>query len=372
MAGLPPSDSIPSVLGSDEDSRGVALDPEGGARFAVPARGSWVWAREGVSHPMLRFVLWRIAAGILTLFVVSILVFLATNVLPGNVATVVLGRNATPAHVAQLDKMLNLDHSIVARYLSWLGGAVHGSFGLSSVAAAEGGRTTVSSTIGDPLTNSLILACIAAMLLLPLGLLLGTLSGLHPGGLVDRIISIPTLVLGGLPEFVAGTLVIAIFATSLRLLPAASLVSPGSSPLSTPDHLILPVLTLIICVVSSIARQVRAGVIEVMRQDYVKVARLNGIKPRRVIVRYALRNAVAPSVQVGAHAIQYLIGGLIIVESVFTYPGIGSYLVNAVSTRDVPEVQAASMILAAIYIGVNIVADLLVVLLVPRLRTGLS
>jgi peptide/nickel transport system permease protein len=371
MAGLPPN-SMPSVLSSDKDSLGVALDPEGAAGLSLPVGGSRIWARKGASHPMLRFVLWRIAAGILTLLVVSILVFLATNVLPGNVATVVLGRNATAAHVAQLDKVLGLDHSLVARYLSWLGGALHGSFGLSSVAAAEGGRTTVASTIGDPLTNSLILAGIAALILLPLALLLGTLCGLKPGGLVDRIISIPTLVLGGLPEFVAGTLVISVFATSLQLLPAASLVTPGASPLATPDHLILPVLTLVICVISSIARQVRAGVIEVMRQDYVKVARLNGIKPRRVIARYVLRNAVAPSIQVAAHAIQYLIGGLIIVESVFTYPGIGSYLVNAVSTRDVPEVQAASMILATIYIAVNIVADLLVVLLVPRLRTGLS
>jgi peptide/nickel transport system permease protein len=326
---------------------------------------------QGGSLPATRFVLRRTAAGIVTLFVVSIAIFIATNVLPGNVATIVLGRNATPANVAQLDRELNLNHPLINNYLSWLSGAVHGSFGNSSVALAEGSHTSVSSTLGTPLVNSLVLAGLAALILVPLALLLGTLCGLYAGGWFDRAVSFPILVIGGLPEFVAGTLLITIFASRLHLLPPVSLINPGQSPLANPNNLVLPVMTLVLCVLSSITRQVRVGVMEVLRQDYVKVAKLNGIGGRRVVLKYVLRNALAPSIQVIAHALQYLIGGLIIVESVFTYPGIGEYVVNAVSTRDVPEIQAAAIILATIYIAINIAADLVVVFLVPRLRTEL-
>jgi peptide/nickel transport system permease protein len=329
--------------------------------------------RPGTSHPVASFVIRRVATGLVTLLVVSMLIFVATNILPGNVATVVLGRNATPARVHKLDSELNINHSVPARYLTWLENAVQGNFGHSAVAEAEGRPdSTISSTLGDPLRNSFVLAALTTILLIPLTLILGATAGIFAGRKVDHAISLPALVMGGLPEFVMGTLLIYIFFNKLGLLPPVALLNPGQSPFSNFDALILPVLTLLAVAVGAGVRQVRAGMAEVLQQDYVHFARLNGVAERRVLTRYALRNALAPSVQIIAQNLQYLVGGIIIVESVFAYPGIGTYLVNAVTTRDVIEVQAAAVVLAALYIVINVVADLLVVFLVPKLRTGMS
>jgi peptide/nickel transport system permease protein len=323
------------------------------------------------SHPAAGFIVRRLLAGIVTLFVVSVLIFVATNILPGNAAVVVLGRAATPVRVHALEASLGLDRSLVARYLSWLGGLLHGSFGNSAVALAESRpNPEISRTIGGPLYDSFILAAITTVLLIPLTLLLGALAGIHGGRRLDHVISFPSLVFGGLPEFVTGTLLIFVFFTKLNLLPPVALLNPGESPFSNADALIMPVLTLLAVAVGAGVRQVRAGMVEILQQDYVHVARLNGLRERRVLWRYALRNALAPSVQIIAQNLQYLVGGIIIVESVFAYPGIGTYLVNAVTSRDVPEVQAAAMILATVYIAINILADLIVVFLVPKLRTG--
>jgi peptide/nickel transport system permease protein len=322
-------------------------------------------------HPVAAFVLRRVLTGLLTLLVVSILIFVATNILPGNVAEVVLGRNATSAHVQKLDARLKLNHPVVSRYLRWLGDAVQGDFGRSAVAEAEGRpNSAISGTLGSPLRNSLVLAALTTILLIPLTLLLGAVAGIFAGRALDHAISFPALVMGGLPEFVMGTLLIYVFFSKLNLLPPVALLSPGESPLSNPEALVLPVLTLLAVAVGAGVRQVRAGMAEVLQQDYVHFARLNGVSERRVLSRYALRNALAPSVQVIAQNLQYLVGGIIIVESVFAYPGIGTYLVNAVTSRDVIEVQAAAVILAALYIVINVIADLLVVFLVPKLRTG--
>jgi peptide/nickel transport system permease protein len=340
------------------------VTPEGAVVAAVP---------RGARHPLLAFAARRIGAGILTLLVVSMLIFLATNVLPGNAAVVVLGRSATPAHVAKLEHKLNLDQSIPARYVTWLEGAVHGDFGNSAVAAAENQPDpSIADSLGTPLRNSFVLAGITAILLIPLTLVLGAIAGIFSGRLLDHLISLPALIMGGLPEFVTGTLLIYIFFSQLGWLPPVALIPPGSSPLSEPEALVLPVLTLLAVAVGAGVRQVRVGMAESMRQDYVQFARLNGVVERKVLIRYALRNALAPSVQVIAQNLQYLIGGIIIVESVFAYPGIGTYLVNAVTSRDVTEVQAAAIILAAIYIAINVVADLIVLFLVPKLRTALS
>jgi peptide/nickel transport system permease protein len=282
-----------------------------------------------------------------------------------------LGRNATPATVHALEAKLGIDHSLFSRYTTWLGNVVHGNFGNSAVAMAESRpNPTIGSTLGDPLYNSFVLAAITTIVLIPLTLVLGAIAGIRGGRKLDHAISFPSLVFGGLPEFVTGTLLIFILFSKLNLLPPVALVAPGQSPLSTPKALIMPVLTLLVVAVGAGVRQVRAGMIEVLQQDFVHVARLNGLRERRVLWRYALRNALAPSVQIIAQNLQYLVGGIIIVESVFAYPGIGTYLVNAVTSRDVTEVQAAAMILATLYIGINIVADLIVVFLVPKLRTG--
>lgn len=323
-------------------------------------------------HPLAVVVARRVAVGIVTLLIVSILIFAATNVLPGNVAEAVLGQHSTPAVVHALEAKLGLGRSMIARYLSWLGGMLHGDFGKSAVAVANGSpNTSIAHSIKTPLENSLILAAITTILLIPLTLILGTMAGVHANRRLDHGISIPALVAGGLPEFVTATLLIAIFFSALHLLPPVSLLQPGQSPLSHPNILVLPVLTLLTVALGSGVRQVRAGMIEVLDQDYVRVAELNGIRGRRILYTYAMRNALAPAIQSIAQNIQYLVGGILIVETVFSYPGIGTYLVQAVSVRDITQVQAAALILAAIYIVINIAADVTVILLVPKLRTGL-
>jgi peptide/nickel transport system permease protein len=324
-------------------------------------------------HPIAGFIVRRVVTGIATLFVVSVLIFVATNILPGNAVTVILGRSATPAVVHRLDARLNLDHSVLVRYFTWLGGAVHGDFGNSVVAEVESKpNTAVSSTLGDPLRNSFILGAITTILLIPLTLLLGAFAGIRAGRPADHAISFPALVFGGLPEFVTGTILIYVFFNKLGLLPPVALLNPGQTPFSNLKALVLPVLTLLAVATGAGVRQVRAGMAETLQQDYIHFARLNGVRERRVLTRYALRNALAPSVQIIAQNLQYLVGGIIIVESVFAYPGIGTYLVNAVTSRDVIEVQAAAVILAALYITINLVADLIVVFLVPKLRTGMK
>ncbi len=334
-------------------------------------------------HTIAAFLTKRLIAGAATLLVASFVIFFAVNVLPGNVATAVLGKNSTPANTALLRRRLHLNRPFIVRYGDWLGDALQGNLGQSAVALAQAGvgegvgsgtvqNAGVAQKIGTPFRNSVILAGITIILLIPLSLLLGCLAGVRAGRSADYAISYTALVLGAFPEFVLGTLLIFLFFTLLNLFPPIALVGPGQTPLSEPNVLVLPVLTLLGVSLSFSARQVRAGMAEVMRQDYVAMARLNGLHERRVLWRYALRNALAPSVQVFAQTIQYLIGGIIIVESVFAYPGIGTFLVDAVTARDVPEVEAVALILAAIYILINIAADLLVLLLVPKLRTGLA
>ena len=235
---------------------------------------------------------------------------------------------------------------------------------------AEGNpNTAISSSLASPLVDSLILAGLTTVLLIPLTLLLGFCAGLYARRVPDHAVSLPSLIAAGLPEFVTGTFLIYVFFSRLHLLPPVALLSPGQSPFSNFTALILPVLTLLAVAAGSGIRQVRAGVIASLKHDCVRFARLNGVSERRVLWRYAMRNALAPSVQVIAQNLQYLLGGIIIVESLFSYPGIGTYLVQAVTSRDVTEVQAAALILATLYIAINIVADLIVVLLVPKLRT---
>jgi peptide/nickel transport system permease protein len=318
------------------------------------------------------FLLRRLALGLVTLLVATVLIFLATNALPGNVSEVVLGKHASPQLVAALDHQLGLDRSLPTQYLSWLGGLLRGDLGQSAVQLANGvPDAPVSKVIGPPLVNTAVLAIGTLVFLIPLALLAGTVAAVRAGRASDYAVSYTSLVLGSLPEFVLGTFLILIFFAQLHWLQPVAGVPPGTSPLDNLKALILPIMTLLGVAIAFCARQVRAGVIEALRQDYVKMARLSGLPERRVLWRYALRNALASSIQTFAQAIQYLFGGIIVVEALFGYPGIGSLLVQAVSLRDVTEVQAITVVLAAVYIVINIVADLLVVLLVPRLRTGL-
>jgi peptide/nickel transport system permease protein len=329
------------------------------------------WRRWRGDHPILAMVVRRSAAGILTLFFVSVLIFFALNVLPGNVATVILGRNATPEAVERIERDLQLDKPLTERYARFATGIATGDLGNSSVAVARNDpKPSVSGIINRPLLNSLVLASLAIALVIPLALLLGAWSAVRAGSPSDHVVSWVSLAFSSMPEFLTGTIFVFVFFTVLDVLPPISTIPPGSGPFDRPEILILPVLTLLAVSLAYTTRLVRATTIETLRQDYVMMARLNGYKEGRIIWRYALRNALPPSVQSIALTLQYLIGGIIVVESVFNYPGIGSVLVNAVFTRDVQLVGVISIILAATYITINIIADVVVVLLVPKLRTG--
>lgn len=329
---------------------------------------SWLRGR-----PYLGFFISRIVTGVATLIVASFLIFGALQVLPGNVAEVVLGRNATPARIAAINTNLGLRKPFFERYVDFVGAFSTGHFGDSTVSAAESGpgqgAVSVSSLIRWPLENSLILAGITMVLLIPLALVLGSVAAIRAGSGVDQAISIPALALGSLPEFVAGTLFIAIFFSALHLVRPVATLAPGESPFSSPSSLILPVLTLLAVNLGPAARLIRATTIDALREDYVMMARLNGYSERTVIWRFALRNVIAPNVQFLALILRYLIGGLVVVESVFNYPGIGNMLVQAVEQRDVQMVMVISMLLAVAYVLINIAADFVVMLLVPKLRT---
>ena len=320
-------------------------------------------------HPTGRFIVRRVSAGIATLLVATMLIFAAVQVLPGNVASVVLGRNATPQRIAALDADLHLNQALPARYVRFVANLATGHLGDSSASLAQGRRLSVWGVIHTPLRNSVILALLTLVFYIPLSLTLGTLAALRAGRRVDHAISVSALAVGAMPEFLVGTLLIVLFFTKLNLLPPVTQINPGQTPFTHPDGLVLPVLTLLGVSTAFGVRLVRASMVEVLDEDFVAMARLNGQPERRVIMRYALRNALGPAIQVLAQTVQYLIGGIIITETVFDYPGIGNKLVQAVSVRDIQEIAVISAILATIYIAINILADLAVVLVVPKLRT---
>lgn len=324
-----------------------------------------VWQR----HPLGWFVVKRLAAGFITLLVVSILIFAITELLPGDPAGAILGRNATPENLAEVRALMGLDRPAPERYLDWLGGLLTGDLGNSSAGYAQGGEISIWDDIKGPLRNSFILAAITALIMVPLSLFFGVRSALRAGRAEDHAISVSSLAVISLPEFVIGSLLILAFFAWLDVLPPVSLIAPGDSPLAEPKKLVLPVLTLLGVTCAASIRMVRAGMIETLATDYVQMARLNGFRERLVVWRYALRNGLAPSVQVFAQNIQFLIGGIIVTEYLFAYPGLGVELVNAVSIRDVRQVQSLAILVATFYVVVNVIADLLVVLLVPRLRT---
>jgi peptide/nickel transport system permease protein len=319
--------------------------------------------------PVLAFLGRRLVGAVLALFVVSVLIFAGTSILPGDAASVVLGRGATPEAVKELNRRLDLDRPLLEQYTSWLAGFVHGDLGDSSVGLAQGAEhAPIWNLIADPVKNSLILALVTALFMIPLSLGLGALSAVFAGRPIDHLISIGSLAAIALPEFVIGSLLIGVFFVWLDVLPPVAVIPPGDDPLSHPTKLVLPVATLLLASLAASIRMLRAGMIEVLQTDYVQTARLNGVAERWVLWRYAMRNALAPSIQVLAQNLQWLIGGIIITENVFAYPGIGTTLVTAVGNRDLTLVQSVAMLIAIVYVVLNLVADLLVVLLVPRLR----
>lgn len=310
----------------------------------------------------------RLLAGLLTLLVLSMLVFAGTELLPGNAARAVLGQQATPSAVAAMNRELGTDRPAVARYLDWLGDAVRLDFGHSltqgvgSTAGAPGSTgTPVASLISAPLQNTGALVLTVLVILVPGSLILGTLTALRAGSRVDQLIQSLTLAFAAVPEFVIGVMLIAVLALWLGLLPAVSLTV-------TPRQIVLPAATLALTSLAWTARLVRAGVIEVLASDYVEMARLKGLPERRVVIRHVLPNSVGPTLQAFALTIGYLAGGVVVVEYLFSYPGVGQGLLTAVQTRDIPTVEAYTMIIAGVYVVANLLADILAAVFNPRLR----
>jgi peptide/nickel transport system permease protein len=321
------------------------------------------WLRHG---GIPAFVVRRLLLGLLVLFLVSILVFVATQAL-GDPAQAILGRDATPDRLAALHEQLHLDQSKLGQYLTWAGGLLHGDFGTSLAS-----KQPVSQLLGPRLVNSGVLVFLAAVISIPLSIAIGAWAALKREKAFDTITSNLMLVLAALPEFVVAVLLVILFATTvLHILPSISQIQPGQRPWDVPKELILPTATLVIVVAPYVARIMRASMVEVLESDYVEMARLKGLPERTVLVRHALPNAIGPVFQVIAINLAYLAGGIVIIEYVFAYAGIGSALQDAVVNHDIPVVQALAMLIAGVYVVVNLLADIATILVTPRLRTQL-
>lgn len=306
----------------------------------------------------------RLLFGLLTLFLVSVVVFAATEILPGNAARAVLGRDATPAALAAMEKQLHLDRPLTTQYVEWLGGIVAGNPGTSLVNGQN-----VLGEVMPRVRNSLTLLFFAGLIGVPLSIGAGILAASRGSGMVDNVVSVVALGLAATPEFVVGLFTILVFATSVfRWLPPVSLVAPGTSVLARPQILVLPVLTLVLVIFPYLFRIIRGSMVEILQSDYVEMARLKGVSRRRIIFVHALPNAIAPSIQVVALTFAYLAGGVVLVEYVFAYPGIGQSLVYAIFARDVPVIQFEVVLLAAFYVGLNILADIATIVVTPKLR----
>jgi peptide/nickel transport system permease protein len=312
-----------------------------------------------------RIVIRRLLLGVILLLGVSLLVFLATESLPGNPAKAIIGDGATPAQIHAMAIRLHLNQPLIARYLTWLGHAVRLDFGTSFATG-----TAVSSYIGPRLVNSMILMGLSAVIATPVAIALGLVTALRRDGIVDHVSSLLSLALAALPEFVVAIGLTLIFATDVFHILPAVYTANGGSVLSSPDQLVLPVLTLGILVGPYITRMTRGVVIEILETDYVEYARLTGVSEKNVVLRNALPNAFGPIVQVLALELAYLAGGIVVVEYVFNYPGIGGGLTDAVLNRDLPMIQALTLIIAAIYVLLNLVADVLSLAADPRVRTA--
>lgn len=314
---------------------------------------------------MARLILRRLAPAVLTLFVLSLIVFAATQVLPGDAAQAILGKSATPARLAALRRQLHLNQSAGEQYRLWIGGFLHGNLGMSLAS-----RQPVWTLLSSRVLNSAILLVAAGFTGTVLGVLVGSVAAVRRDTFVDHAVTVVSLALLALPEFVVGVLLAFVFGTSLlHLFPPVSILLPGQSRLSQIGAFVLPVATLTIAIFPYIGRMMRASLVEVLESEYVEMAHLKGIRERLVLTRYALRNAIVPTLQVTALQIAWLAGGVVLVEFVFQYPGIGMTLVDAVANRDIPVVQAVTMLIAAVYVLLNLTADLATILLTPRLRT---
>jgi peptide/nickel transport system permease protein len=323
-------------------------------------------------HGAAAWAVWiarRLGLALLTLWLVSILVFLATAAL-GDPVRAILGRdyNANPGRVAELEALLNSDASLVSRYFDWLGGLLQGDLGTSLATGLP-----VSDLIKNSVINSAMLVFLAAVVMIPLAFAIALISVHYRRKRPDTVIQTILLAMAGLPEFVIGVLLLALFSTTVfHIFPAVTITSPTGHPWDNWKVMVLPTLTLVLWVTPYVSRIVRSSLLEVIDSEYVELARLKGIPEKVVMRKHALLNAIVPGIQVIALQLAFLAGGVVVVETLFAYPGMGLELVDAVRNHDVQVVQALSMIIASVYVVVNLIADILSILLTPRARTAIS
>jgi peptide/nickel transport system permease protein len=313
------------------------------------------------------YFLKRLGLALITLWLLSIIVFFALQVLPGDPGRSILGPLAAPSAVAALDHQLGVDKPLVSQYWTWITGLLHGNMGTSYQF-----RSPVEPFIQAALVNSLKLGALAFVIVVPLGILGGILAALHAGRATDRIISVVGLSAATVPEFVSGIVVIVVFAVGLKWLPVSASAGQGASAASQLDHLILPAIPLIFVLFGYIARMARAGMIEALDSDYARTATLKGLKRSVVIRRHLLRNALLPTITVIATQTGYLIGGLVVVETLFNYQGIGNLIFKAAQGKDFPMLEAGVLTIGVVYMVATLIADMLYTVLNPRLRLGAS
>jgi len=314
---------------------------------------------------ILRLIGGRILLSLLTLLLVSLIIFAAVEVLPGDVATRILGREATAGSLAALRAQLHLEDPATLRYLRWLGGIVRGDFGFALTSARP-----ISVILAPKLFNTLILALAAFLLYLPLAIIPALIQAIRRDRPVDHGLSVVTLVLLSTPDFLLATILLFIFVMTAGLLPSMSIVDETSTFTEYLRAIALPALTLAIVMAAYAVRMLRDNLIEVLDSEYVRMAELKGLSRRRVLLRHALPDALIPSLNITALNVGYVIGGVVVVEKVFSYPGLGSQLVNALQLLDYPLFEATVLIAAGFYIVANMLADIGSILLNPRLRSG--
>ncbi|WP_040819100.1 ABC transporter permease [Litoreibacter arenae] len=326
---------------------------------------------------LIRIILQRLLLGLLTLFAVSIIIFIAVNALPGDFAESILGQGATAEAVNAIREQLGLNESPLSRYFSWLSGVLRGDFGIpmsqalfqSFTGASTGGEVvTVVDQIVPRLKNTLFLAGVSAAISVPLAVTLGILTALYRNTAFDKAMNVSTLSAISSPEFFLAYILILFLAVLNPVFPSLSNIFPGMEFSDRLNKTMLPALTLTLAVTAQMMRMTRAAIINLLASPYIEMARLKGLSPMRVIVTHALPNALAPIITVVALNLAYLVTGVVVVEVVFVYPGIGQLFVDSVKIRDIPVVQACCLIFAAVYILLNLTADILSIISNPRLR----
>ena len=312
---------------------------------------------------MQRMVIQRILIGLVTLWVVSVLVFVMTSLLPGDVAQIVLGQSATPESLAAYRAERGLNQPLIFQYFGWLGNMLTGDLGIS-----KAGGATISSLISGRLYNTMVMAGIVAVISVPLSVGLGLMAAMYPGTWIDKSLTFGTLALISVPEFFIATFMVLIFAVNLGWLPSIARVSAEQTMGEWWFSMAMPIIVLVIVVAAQMIRMTRAGILNVMNSPYIEMAILKGVRRKRIILRHAFFNTIGPIVNVIALNLAYLVSGVVIIETIFAYPGLAKLMIDGVQTRDLPLVQACAMIFCGTYVILIILADVASILANPRLR----